>query len=84
MTSRNISYSNFRLELIAEEELLSQLRPQRVQSLAEVKRCYPEGNGHFSVIANQSKKHCQRKAEAQLPEYLSLGKSGCRSLGLRG
>jgi uncharacterized membrane protein YcaP (DUF421 family) len=64
ITSRNISYSNFRQELITEEELLSQLRQQRVQSLAEVKRCYPEGNGHFSVIANQSKKAVAKKSRS--------------------
>ena len=48
-------------ELITEEELLSQLRQQGVQNLAEVKRCYLEGDGHFSVIAGQSKKVGSKK-----------------------
>ena len=52
---------HLRQELITEEELLSQLRQQGVQNLAEVKRCYLEGDGHFSVIASQSKKVGSKK-----------------------
>jgi uncharacterized membrane protein YcaP (DUF421 family) len=48
-------------ELITEEELLSQLRQQGVQNLGEVKRCYLEGDGHFSVIANPPKKVASKK-----------------------
>ena len=57
-TQRRVSNQNGRVmkkhlrqELITEEELLSQLRQQGVQNPAELKRCYLEGNGHFSVIA---------------------------------
>jgi len=56
-----IMKKHLRQELITEEELLSQLRQQGVQNLAEVKRCYLEGDGHFSVIANQSKKIASKK-----------------------
>ena len=56
-----IMKTHLRQELITEEELLSQLRQQGVQNLAEVKRCYLEGDGHFSVIANQSKKIASKK-----------------------
>jgi uncharacterized membrane protein YcaP (DUF421 family) len=59
---------HLRQELITEEELLSQLRQQGVQNLAEVKRCYLEGDGHFSVIASQSKKIASKKTKAQLRE----------------
>jgi len=34
--------------------LLSQLREQGVESLSEVKRCYLEGDGHVSVIKQDS------------------------------
>ncbi|HEV2861902.1 MAG TPA: YetF domain-containing protein [Pyrinomonadaceae bacterium] len=46
---------NMRRELITEEELMSQLREQGVESLDEVKRCCLEGDGHFSVIKKESK-----------------------------
>ena len=52
---------HLRQELITEEELLSQLRQQGVQNLAEVKRCYLEGDGHFSVIAGPSKKFSSKQ-----------------------
>jgi uncharacterized membrane protein YcaP (DUF421 family) len=56
-----IMKKHLRQELITEEELLSQLRQQGVQNPAEVKRCYLEGDGHFSVIASQSKKIASKK-----------------------
>ena len=56
---------HLRQELITEEELLSQLRQQGVQNLTEVKRCYLEGDGHFSVIASQSKKVGSKKKKGQ-------------------
>jgi uncharacterized membrane protein YcaP (DUF421 family) len=55
---------HLRQELITEDEVLSQLRQQGVQNLAEVKRCYLEGDGHFSVIASQSKKASKKKQSA--------------------
>jgi len=45
---------NLRKEMITMEELLSQLREQGVESLSEVKRCYLEGDGHVSVIKQDS------------------------------
>src|SRR5215471_17821081 len=55
---------HLRQELITEEELLSQLRQQGVQNPAELKRCYLEGNGHFSVIVGQSKKRSLKKSQS--------------------
>jgi uncharacterized membrane protein YcaP (DUF421 family) len=46
---------NMRREMITEEELLGQLREQGVGSVAEVKECRLEGDGHFSVIKKESK-----------------------------
>ena len=57
---------HLRQELITEEELLSQLRQQGVQNPAEVKRCYLEGNGYFSVIAGQSKKRSLKKSQSTI------------------
>ena len=48
-------------ELITEEELLSQLRQQGVQSVAGVKKCFLEGDGHFSIILGSSKKVSSKK-----------------------
>ena len=44
---------NMRRELITEEELLSQLREQGVESVEEVKRCCLEGDGRISVIKKE-------------------------------
>ena len=46
---------NMRREMVTEEELMSQLREQGVESLEEVKRCCLEGDGHFSVIKKEPK-----------------------------
>ena len=55
---------HLRQELITEEEVLSQLRQQGIQNLGEVKRCYLEGDGHFSVITGQSKKASSKKPQS--------------------
>lgn len=41
---------NMRQEMITREELMSQLRQQGVEDLAEVKRAFIEGDGRVSVI----------------------------------
>ena len=46
---------NMRQEMITEEELLSQIREQGVESVSQVKKCYLEGDGHISIIAEESK-----------------------------
>jgi uncharacterized membrane protein YcaP (DUF421 family) len=46
---------NLRQEMITEEELMSQLREQGVENIAEVKKCYLEGDGHISVIKMDDK-----------------------------
>jgi uncharacterized membrane protein YcaP (DUF421 family) len=61
-----IMRKNLRQELITEEELLSQLRQQGVQNLADVRRCYLEGDGHFSVIAGRSKRSSPKKKESAI------------------
>jgi uncharacterized membrane protein YcaP (DUF421 family) len=56
-----IMKKHLRQELITEEQLVSQLRQQGVQNLTEVKRCYLEGDGNFSVISSRSKKPASKK-----------------------
>jgi len=46
---------NMQREKIQEEELLAQLREKGVDSVADVKECYLEGNGRVSVIRWGSK-----------------------------
>lgn len=46
---------NMRQEMITDEELMSQLRQQGIESVSEVKKCYLEGDGRISIITNQSK-----------------------------
>jgi len=41
---------NMREELITREELMTQLRSQGVESIAQVRRAYMEGNGELTVL----------------------------------
>ena len=45
---------NLRHELVTEEELMSLLREQGVDDVAAVKLCCLEGDGHVSVIKQES------------------------------
>ena len=45
---------NMRQEMITEEELRAQLREQGVEHLSEVKKCFLEGDGRFSVIKTKA------------------------------
>ncbi|HTH38273.1 MAG TPA: YetF domain-containing protein [Pyrinomonadaceae bacterium] len=47
---------NMESEMITEEELTGQLRKQGVEHLGEVKECYLESNGEFSVIQKDNGK----------------------------
>ena len=55
---------NLRQELITTDELMSELRQQGVESVDAVRRCYLEGDGHFSVITRQGEKseHGKKKS----------------------
>lgn len=46
---------NMRQELIAEGELMTQLRQQGIEDLAQVKAAYMEGDGRISVIGYEDK-----------------------------
>lgn len=46
---------NMRQEMITEEELMARLREQGVENLADVKKCYLEGDGQFSVVTSKPK-----------------------------
>jgi uncharacterized membrane protein YcaP (DUF421 family) len=58
---------NMRKELITEEDLMSQLREQGVESVEEVKACYLEGDGHISVITRGSKGKKGKGSEKPVP-----------------
>jgi uncharacterized membrane protein YcaP (DUF421 family) len=45
-----ILYRNLRAQLITKEDLLEQLREQGVDDVANVKKCFLEGDGRISVI----------------------------------
>ena len=45
---------NLDQEFIKEEDLLAQLREQGVSEIEQVKKCYLESNGHFSVLTEIS------------------------------
>lgn len=48
-------YQNLRRELITEDEFMSQLRQQGVESLAAVKAAYMEADGSISIIPHTAK-----------------------------
>lgn len=63
-----IQRRNLRQEMITEEELMSQLREQGVESVEEVRKSYMEGDGHISVITKDAKeKKANKKKKTLLP-----------------
>jgi uncharacterized membrane protein YcaP (DUF421 family) len=44
-----------RQEMITEEELMARLRERGVENVADVKKCYLEGDGQTSVITTKPK-----------------------------
>lgn len=52
---------NLRQEWITDDELKAELREQGVENIGQVKRCYLEGDGHFSVITAEGKRHTGEK-----------------------
>lgn len=48
---------NMRQELITEEELMSQLREQGLDSFAKVKKAYMETDGRISVVEQKQRRH---------------------------
>lgn len=55
---------NLRQELITLDELMSELRLQGVEAIDQVRRCYLEGDGHFSVIAANKNGGKEKKSPA--------------------
>lgn len=56
---------NLRQELITPEEMMSHLRQQGIEKLAEVKRAYMEADGQISIIKNDpAESHKKRKKPA--------------------
>lgn len=46
----NLLRANMKQEMISYDELMSQFRQQGIETVAEVKQCCLESNGHFSII----------------------------------
>jgi uncharacterized membrane protein YcaP (DUF421 family) len=55
---------NMRRELITQEELMSQLREQGINSLSEVKSAWLEGDGQISFIKRDHEQHAKPKKTA--------------------
>jgi len=59
---------NMQKETITYDELISQLRQQGVEKVSEVKKCYLESNGHFSVLTEDKNSDRQKSgAKAKTP-----------------
>ena len=55
---------NMQKEMISYDELISQLRQQGVEKVLEVKKCYLESNGHFSVLPKEKESDDKPKGNA--------------------
>jgi uncharacterized membrane protein YcaP (DUF421 family) len=51
---------NMQKEMITYEELMSRLRQQGIENVSEVKKCYLEGDGQFSVITKEGNSDQQK------------------------
>ncbi len=51
---------NLEKEFITEDELLSQLRQQGKDDYSDIKKCYLESNGHFSILTETPDKRKQK------------------------
>ncbi len=58
---------NLQREMITRDEVMSQLREQGVEDLADVKSCYLEGDGQISVIKKGKSKQSSRKSKGPVP-----------------
>lgn len=58
---------NLRQEMITKEELMGLLREHGVESVAEVKKCYLEGDGHISVITRDAKSKQEKEPNKLTP-----------------
>jgi uncharacterized membrane protein YcaP (DUF421 family) len=50
-------------EMITEAELMSQLRQMGVDDISEVRKCFLESNGHFSVLTTKGRESKQKSNE---------------------
>lgn len=50
ITQGRLQRRHLQQEMITEEELMAQLREQGIDSVADVKHCYLEADGHISVV----------------------------------
>lgn len=58
---------NLKKEMITEDELMSQLRQQGVENIADVEECFLESNGHFSLIKKGDDAWKQKSNESGPP-----------------
>lgn len=59
---------NMHKEMISYDEVISQLRQQGVEQVSEVKKCYLESNGRFSVLTKDKDSDKQKgNSERQTP-----------------
>jgi uncharacterized membrane protein YcaP (DUF421 family) len=56
---------NMRKELISEDELMSQLREQGLDSPEKVKEAYMEGDGQFSVVQKKEKQQPKKERRSK-------------------
>ena len=59
---------NLEKEMITEDELMAQLRLQGVESLENIRKCYLESNGRFSVLTESEDRRDQQKGNDGGPQ----------------
>jgi len=58
---------NLQKEMISYEEIMSQLRQQGIEDVSEVKKCYLESNGRFSVLQKEKDSDEPKGSENNAP-----------------
>jgi uncharacterized membrane protein YcaP (DUF421 family) len=55
---------NMEPELVTEDELMSQLRQQGIEDISDVKKCFLESNGEFSVLTISDQERPKRRKKS--------------------
>lgn len=62
-----INRRNLRKELLTRDDLNEQLREHGIESIAQVKRCYLEADGHLSIIRKDGTPEGQPESKSVIP-----------------
>jgi uncharacterized membrane protein YcaP (DUF421 family) len=62
-----VQWANLRAEMLTKADLTEHLREEGIEDIAEVSRCYLEGDGHMSVIKRSTEARAPRPEKPSRP-----------------